>query len=126
MPTETITHAKRSRTNTRARLLEAAATLFSEMGFQAATVEDVCAAAGFTRGAFYSNFESLDELFLTLWDEWADAIVASVRGHVAVVSESASPFDAVLDALVDLELYDRRPVRTRSRRHPARMLRRPR
>ena len=59
-------NATRSRENTRARLLEAAALVFAEEGLDGATVEAVCERAGFTRGAFYSNFESKDELFLEL------------------------------------------------------------
>ena len=56
------TPATRSRENTRARLLEAAAQVFAEAGLDGASVEAVCERAGFTRGAFYSNFESKDEL----------------------------------------------------------------
>jgi len=50
------TPATRSRENTRARLLEAAAQVFAEAGLDGASVEAVCERAGFTRGAFYSNF----------------------------------------------------------------------
>ena len=60
------TPATRSRENTRARLLDAAAQVFAEVGLDGASVEAVCDRAGFTRGAFYSNFESKDELFLML------------------------------------------------------------
>ena len=52
--------------STRAALLEAAADAFTRVGYEAATVEGITEAAGFSRGAFYSNFESKDELFLTL------------------------------------------------------------
>ena len=51
---------------TRIRLMEAAAEVFVEEGLQGASVEAICARAGFTRGAFYSNFESKEELFLAL------------------------------------------------------------
>lgn len=54
---------------TRARLLEAAAEVFVEEGLQGASVEAVCTRAGFTRGAFYSNFESKEQLFLALLQE---------------------------------------------------------
>ena len=52
------------RQETRARLLDAAAEVFVEEGLQGASVEAVCSRAGFTRGAFYSNFENKEELFL--------------------------------------------------------------
>ena len=50
--------ATRSRENTKARLLEAAAQVFAEAGLDGASVEAVCERAGFTRGAVYSNFDS--------------------------------------------------------------------
>ena len=74
--------ATRSRENTKARLLEAAAQVFAEVGLDGASVEAVCERAGFTRGAFYSNFYSKDELFLTLAAGVADARVAAVRTRV--------------------------------------------
>ncbi len=52
------------RRETRNRLLDAAAEVFTEEGLQGATVEQVCSRAGFSRGAFYSNFSSKEELFL--------------------------------------------------------------
>jgi AcrR family transcriptional regulator len=51
---------------TRAALLDAAARVFVERGFQGASVELIAAEAGFTRGAFYSNFSSKEELFAEL------------------------------------------------------------
>jgi len=51
---------------TRDRLLEAATEVFAEEGLQGASVEAICSRAGFTRGAFYSNFGSKEELFLAL------------------------------------------------------------
>lgn len=62
---ETAGHSAR-RQRTRAKLLAAALDVFVDVGLQAASVEAVCARAGFSRGAFYSNFESKEELFLTL------------------------------------------------------------
>jgi AcrR family transcriptional regulator len=58
-----------SRALTRARLLESAAALFAERGFYGTSVEDIAERAGFTRGAFYSNFEHKSDLFLALLDD---------------------------------------------------------
>lgn len=60
-PTES---ARRRRT--RARLLDAAFDVFAEQGVRAASVETIAERAGFTRGAFYSNFSSKEELFFAL------------------------------------------------------------
>jgi AcrR family transcriptional regulator len=51
---------------TRQALLDAARDVFLERGFEGASVEQIAAAAGFTRGAFYSNFSSKEELFAEL------------------------------------------------------------
>jgi len=52
-----------TRTEVRERLIGAAGELLSEQGVEA-SVEDIAERAGFSRGAFYSNFASKDELFL--------------------------------------------------------------
>lgn len=54
------------RHKTRERLIDAAYEVFSEHGVHAASIEMVTEVAGFTRGAFYSNFESKEELFFAL------------------------------------------------------------
>src|SRR5699024_2382030 len=62
-----------SRQQTRQRLLAAAAVVIAREGYQGASVEDISAEAGFSRGAFYSNFEDKDELFLALLEQMCDA-----------------------------------------------------
>lgn len=95
------TTATRSRENTRARLLDAAAQVFAEVGLDGASVEAVCERAGFTRGAFYSNFESKDELFLMLAGRVAEERVNAVRTRVAqltadgALAEGCDPIDIV-------------------------------
>ncbi|MFZ4843364.1 TetR/AcrR family transcriptional regulator [Mycetocola saprophilus] len=61
-----VESARRKRT--RDRLIDAAYDVFAEHGIAAATVEQITEQAGFTRGAFYSNFESKEELFFALAD----------------------------------------------------------
>ncbi len=72
----------RSRENTRARLFEAAAQLFAEVGLDGASVESICERAGFTRGAFYSNFATKNELFFELMVSLGAAHLAAVRARV--------------------------------------------
>ena len=53
-------------------LLDAALELFAEQGYGATSIPDICARAGLTKGAFYSNFANKDALFLALLDRsWA-------------------------------------------------------
>jgi len=95
------TPATRSRENTRARLLEAAAQVFAEAGLDGASVEAVCERAGFTRGAFYSNFESKDELFLMLAASVSEVRVNAVRERVeqmtaeGALAEGCDPIELV-------------------------------
>jgi AcrR family transcriptional regulator len=55
-----------TRDDTRDKLFEAAARVFEDQGIGGASIEAIAAAAGFTRGAFYSNFASKDELIIVM------------------------------------------------------------
>jgi AcrR family transcriptional regulator len=55
-----------SRELTQQRLLDAAQKVFAKKGLDGASVEDIAAAAGYTRGAFYSNFASKNDLFIEM------------------------------------------------------------
>jgi len=57
---------ERRRQQTREYLLQAAAQVFAERGFHGASLDQVAAAAGFTKGAVYSNFKNKEDLFLAL------------------------------------------------------------
>jgi AcrR family transcriptional regulator len=58
-----------------AALLDAAFELFAEQGYGATSIADIAARAGLTKGAFYSNFDSKDALFLALFDQqWRERI----------------------------------------------------
>ncbi len=55
--------------HTRACLLISAARVFAQRGLQQATIDEVAEGAGFSKGAFYANFASKEELFLAMLDE---------------------------------------------------------
>jgi len=80
----------RRRAATRARLLNAAFEVFATRGFGQATIEEVCESAGYTRGAFYSNFASLDDLFFALYEQWSDQLVSHVAESLAESVEGES------------------------------------
>jgi len=73
--------AERRRQQTREYLLDAAAQVFAERGFHGASLDQVAAAAGFTKGAVYSNFKNKDELFLAL-------IEAAYRREMTALKET--------------------------------------
>jgi AcrR family transcriptional regulator len=70
---------------TRSDLVEAAGRLFAQRGFAGTSVEAIAADAGYTRGAFYSNFSSKEELFAELLQQ---RVFATYR---AMALESADP-----------------------------------
>ncbi|MTD15220.1 TetR family transcriptional regulator [Nakamurella sp. YIM 132087] len=89
------------RLRTRERLIDAAAMVFARRGIGRASIEEICEAAGFTRGAFYSNFADLDELFLALYTQRASRAAEQIAGALREQRESTIPalVDRVLDAL---------------------------
>jgi len=60
---------KESQARTRSKLLEAAGKVFAHRGLERATVDEVAGEAGYTKGAFYANFKSKEDLFLAMLDE---------------------------------------------------------
>jgi AcrR family transcriptional regulator len=106
-PLEETTSGRPSREETRQRLLDSAYETFCEVGFQAATIEAVCTRAGFTRGAFYSNFTSLDELLLVLWERTVETTAAAIREQVATGEVHDEPLETAMAALVALRAPDR-------------------
>jgi len=74
---------------TRERLMDAAVELFGERGVLAASVEEICERAGFTRGAFYSNFESKDELCLAVVRRKGDQHLAAMQAAIEVIPQVA-------------------------------------
>lgn len=89
------------RVATRERLIDAAFEVFAEQGVGGASVEQICDAAGFTRGAFYSNFDSKDALCLAVLERQAHENLASARAVIAGLDAdaSASVDDVVLHAV---------------------------
>ena len=59
---------KESQSQTRTNLLDAALEVFSRRGYHAASVDELAAEAGYSKGAVYSNFSNKEELFLALID----------------------------------------------------------
>ena len=80
------------RAHTRDRLMDAAIALFAEKGVLAASVEEICERAGFTRGAFYSNFDSKDELMVAVLERKGEQILrAATEATSSVPAERIEP-----------------------------------
>lgn len=89
------------RPQTRARLLDAAMEAFAELGFRGATIDEICRRAGYTTGAYYSNFASKDELFFALFDEHAARELDRITARLARLDDPTSAQLAALAAEID-------------------------
>lgn len=74
----------------RARLLEAARSLVRHRGFAATSVDELCAAAGVTKGAFFHHFPSKEALGVALIEDWTEMTGAMFAAH---------PYNALPDPL---------------------------
>src|SRR5436853_606003 len=72
-----------TRDETRDKRFEAAARIFEEQGIGGASIEAIAAAAGFSRGAFYSNFNSKDELIIAMLE---DHVAQSIRRNLDLLA----------------------------------------
>jgi AcrR family transcriptional regulator len=88
------------RAETRAKLMDAAFGVFAAKGFGTVRIDDVCKAAGYTRGAFYSQFDSLDELFFTLYDERAEIIAQQVADAMLAADDAEATIERVSATLL--------------------------
>lgn len=68
---------------TRRALLAAGRQIFARDGFEACRIEDIAAAAGHTRGAFYANFKAKEELFFALLYEEAERHSRQIRAMLS-------------------------------------------
>jgi len=84
---------ERRRELTREALLASAREVFAHRGFHAASLEEIAEAAGFTRGAVYSNFENKEELFFAVLDRHVETQLAAFD---ALFEDSGGP-NAVSD-----------------------------
>jgi TetR/AcrR family transcriptional regulator, transcriptional repressor for nem operon len=64
----------------RSRLLDAALALFRAQGYTATTVDQLCAAAGVTKGAFFHHFASKEALGVVAAEYWGESTSALFAG----------------------------------------------
>src|SRR6516225_1963047 len=95
-----------TRDDTCEKLFEAAARVFEEEGIGGASIEAIAAAAGFTRGAFYSNFKSKDELIIAMLE---DHVAQSIRRNLDLLAKHNN-LDDFLDALKSMDRSRQDPL----------------
>jgi AcrR family transcriptional regulator len=75
-------------------LLDAAMELFADQGYGATSIPDICARAGLTKGAFYSNFANKEALFLALLDRSWSQRAQWIRRAMPKAGDLAHDHDA--------------------------------
>jgi TetR/AcrR family transcriptional repressor of nem operon len=91
-------HATESRHESKTRLLQAALAVIRAKGYTATRIEDVCEAAGLTKGSFFHHFSTKEDLAIAAADYWSEitsALFAAAPYHTPV-----DPLERVL-AYVD-------------------------
>ena len=99
MQRQRLTRAERQ-AQTRQELLDAAARVFIKRGFTGSSVEEISAEAGYTRGAFYSNFRSKNELFVELlhdlvYTRYTEMTQRGLRGRPPTLRETGELLAAI-------------------------------
>ena len=95
-----------TRDDTRDKLFEAAARVFEEQGIGGASIETLAAAAGFSRGAFYSNFKSKDELIIAMLE---DHLEQTVRRNLDLLARHKNLADFI-EALKTMDRSKQDPL----------------
>src|SRR5215813_5657828 len=78
----------------RTRLLDAAMQVIREQGYSATTVDDICRAAGVTKGAFFHHFKSKEDLGVAAAEHFAQ--MADRLFGAAPYHKLADPLDRFL------------------------------
>jgi AcrR family transcriptional regulator len=82
---------------TRKQLLRSARAVFARDGFEHTCIEEIAAKAGKTRGAFYDNFSSKEDVFFAVFAENLDRDWFELSSRIA----SVFPLDQRVEALVE-------------------------
>src|SRR5215469_9624394 len=83
-----------TRHESKTRLLDAALRVIRTKGYAATTVDDICRAAGVTKGSFFHHFKSKDELALAAIQHWESTTEALFAG--APYHEPSDPLERLL------------------------------
>ncbi len=91
---------------TRDRLVDVAAQLFTEKGYQATTFTDLIAAAGLSRGAFYFHFPSKEQLAVAVLEETKRRGLAAVMAQLADAPDALTALRRLAPALLQTHTTD--------------------
>jgi AcrR family transcriptional regulator len=105
--TATVTRQQERTEITRARFIQSAEKIFARDGFEAAKLEEIATDAGYTRGAFYANFESKEDLFFALLEKEISHRIATLEREMAKFRDPEAKLKAMREFFLSKTL-DRR------------------
>jgi AcrR family transcriptional regulator len=122
---------------TRKKLLAAAYRVFARQGFESARIEDIATEAGYTRGAFYANFKTKEDLFFALLEQEAGRHIERLRASLERCTDDEQRLTAFRDfyteragdrqwtvLVLEFKLYAIRHARLRAKLAEAHRIRR--
>jgi AcrR family transcriptional regulator len=122
---------ERRRELTRTALIDSARHAFAQKGFEGASLDEIAADAGFTRGAIYKHFDNKEDLFLAVMANFNERMLDSFAALIDVDIEAATDPVSIAKMLMQSELSDPemwhriRPLRIPQSGQPATIGRRP-
>ena len=118
---------KAARGTARTQLLDAALRVIRQQGYAASSVDDICLAAGVTKGAFFHHFDSKEQLAVSAADHFAamadsifstapyrtlprakDRVIGYVRFRQAIMTGALAEYTCLLGTMVQ-EAYNAHP-----------------
>ncbi len=68
-------------TDTKSKIIEAGIELFSQKGYEATSVQDICEIAGVSKGAFFHYFPTKEAFFMEILDLWLKELSEKISGY---------------------------------------------
>lgn len=106
MPYRSTEKTRQKKDAKRTAMMQAAVQVFAEKGYQAATIRDIVKEADVAIGTFYFYFPDKETLFVHLYEETADFLVATLGQAAANRASFPQQIRAILQSYVSIAIYE--------------------
>ncbi|EWG09631.1 TetR/AcrR family transcriptional regulator [Cytobacillus firmus] len=86
-------------------ILSGALACFAKKGFQAATIDDIVAYSGISKGAIYNYFKSKEEIYLELLNEQTESANARLAENISILSSAEEKLEYLFDLYRDMSPF---------------------